>query len=107
MHQRMNQKAWHLLQHRSVQALANVQSMERVCDDGPVDPPVTNVYIRRTSTGVESARRSSTNDLSRLGRELCTHIAGAKIQAVWATSRCVGHLAHDPMEHSGSGNILI
>jgi len=92
MHQRMNQKAMAFLQDMIRQALANVQSMERVCDDGLLTH-CTNVYIA-DSTGVELPEELHKTCPGSAGSAAQ---AGAKIQAVWDyTSSVLGHLALTP-----------
>jgi hypothetical protein len=92
IHQRMNKKAIAFLQDMIRQALAKVQSMERVCDDG-LFTHFTKVYIA-DSTGFELPE-----DLHKTfpGSGGSAAKAGAKIQAVWDyTSSVFGHFALTP-----------
>src|SRR5262249_41584887 len=78
IHQRMNQRALAFLQDLIHQALAKVQSLEKVCDDG-LFTDFPKVYLA-DSTGFELP--DSLHDLfPGSGRSAAK--AGAKIQAVW------------------------
>jgi len=75
-------------------ALPNVQSMERVCDDGLLTH-CTNVYIA-DSTGVELPEELHKTCPRSAGSAAQ---AGAKIQAVWDyTSSVFGSFGTDPMD---------
>jgi hypothetical protein len=92
IHQRMNQKAMAFLQDMIWQALADVQSMERVCDDG-LFTHFTNVDIA-DSTGFE---RPEALHKTFPGSGGSAAKAGAHIQAVWDyTSSVLGHFALTP-----------
>jgi len=78
IHQRMNQRALAFLQDMLRQALAKVQSREKVCDDG-LCTDFTKVYLA-DSTGFELPE--SLHDLFP-GSGGSAAKAGAKIQAVW------------------------
>jgi hypothetical protein len=92
IHQRMNQRALALLQDLLRQALAKVQAVEKVCDDG-LCPDLTTGYLA-ASTGF--ALPDSLHDLLP-GSGGSAATAGAKIQAVWdyKSSGC-GHCALTP-----------
>jgi hypothetical protein len=92
IHQRMNKKAIAFLQDMIRQALAKVQSMERVCDEG-LFTHLTKVYIA-DSTGFELPEELPKTCPGSGGSAAK---AGAKIQAVWDyTSRVLGHFALTP-----------
>jgi hypothetical protein len=92
IHQRMNKKAMAFLRDMIRQALAKVQSMERVCDDG-LFTHFTKVYIA-DSTGFELPEELHKTFPGSGGRAAK---AGAKMQAVWDyTSSVFGHFALTP-----------
>jgi hypothetical protein len=92
LHQRMHKTAMALLQDMIRQALANVQSMERVCDDGLLTH-VTKGYLA-DSTGVELPEALPKTFPGSGGSAAK---AGAQIQAVGdSTSRVCGHFALTP-----------
>jgi Transposase DDE domain len=92
IHQRMHQRALAFLQDMLRQALAKVQSVEHVCDDG-LFTAFTKVYLA-DSTGF--ALPDSLHDLFP-GSGGSAATAGAKIQAVWDyKSRVFGHFALTP-----------
>src|SRR5713101_7287941 len=92
IHQRMNQRALALLQDMIRQALAKVQAIEKVCDDG-LFTYFTKVYLA-DSTGFELPE--SLHDLFP-GSGGSAAKAGAKIQAVWDyKSSGFGHFALTP-----------
>ena len=90
--QRLNQRALAFLQDLSSQALAHIQTLERLCD-ASLFPVFTQVY-RADSTGF-----ALPNSLQALfpGSGGRAAKAGAKIQAVWDyKSSGVDHLALTP-----------
>ncbi len=92
IHQRMNQRALAFLQDMLRQALAKVQAVEKVCDDG-LFTDFTKVYLA-DSTGF--ALPDSLHDLFP-GSGGSAATAGAKIQAVWDyKSSGFGHFALTP-----------
>jgi DDE family transposase len=92
IHQRMHQRALAFLQDMLRQALAKVQSVEHVCDDG-LFTAFTKVYLAE-STGF--ALPDSLHDLFP-GSGGSAATAGAKIQAVWDYKSSVcGHFALTP-----------
>ncbi len=92
IHQRMNQRALAFLQDLLRQALAKVQAVEKVCDDG-LFTDFTKVYLA-DSTGFELP--DSLHDLFP-GSGGSAATAGAKIQAVWDyKSSGFGHFALTP-----------
>jgi len=92
IHQRMNQRALAFLQDMIRQALAKVQSIEKVCDDG-LFTYFTKVYLA-DSTGFELPE--SLHDLFP-GSGGSAAKAGAKIQAVWDYKNSVfGHFVLTP-----------
>ena len=92
IHQRMNQRALAFLQDMIRQALAKVQSIEKVCDDG-LWTSFTKVYLT-DSTGFELPE--SLHELFP-GSGGSAAKAGAKIQAVWDYKSSVfGHFALTP-----------
>jgi hypothetical protein len=92
IHQRMHQRALAFLQDMLRQALAKVQSIEKVCDDG-LFTYFTKVYLA-DSTGF--ALPESLHDLFP-GSGGSAAKAGAKIQAVWDYKSSVfGHFALTP-----------
>jgi len=92
IHQRMNQRALAFLQAMLHQALAKVQSIEKVCDDG-LFTYFTKVYLA-DSTGFELPE--SLHDLFP-GSGGSAAKAGAKIQAVWDYKSSVfGHFVLTP-----------
>jgi hypothetical protein len=92
IHQRMHQRALAFLQDMLRQALAKVQSIEKVCDDG-LFTDFTKVYLA-DSTGF--ALPESLHDLFP-GSGGSAAKAGAKIQAVWDYKSSVfGHFALTP-----------
>lgn len=92
IHQRMNKKAIAFLQDMIRQALAKVQSLERVCDDG-LFTYFTKVYIA-DSTGFELPEALHKTFPGSGGSAAK---AGAKIQAVWDYKSSVfGHFALTP-----------
>jgi hypothetical protein len=92
IHQRMNQRALAFLQDLLRQALAKVQAVEKVCDDG-LFTDFTKVYLA-DSTGF--ALPDSLHDLFP-GSGGSAATAGAKIQAVWDyKSSGFGHFALTP-----------
>ena len=92
IHQRMNQRALAFLQDMLRQALAKVQSVEKVCNDG-LFTDFTKVYLA-DSTGF--ALPDSLHDLFP-GSGGSAATAGAKIQAVWDyKSSGFGHFALTP-----------
>ena len=78
IHQRMNKKAIAFLQDMIRQALAKLQSLDHVCDDG-LFPAFTKVYIA-DSTGFELPEALHKTFPGAGGSAAK---AGAKIQAVW------------------------
>ncbi len=92
IHQRMNKKALAFLQEMIRQALAKVQSLEHVCDDG-LFTSFTKVYLA-DSTGF--ALPDSLHTLFP-GSGGSASKAGAKIQAVWDYKNSVfDHFALTP-----------
>jgi hypothetical protein len=92
IHQRMNQKAMAFLQDMLRQALAKVQGLEQVCDEG-LFPAFTKVYIA-DSTGFELPEALHKTFPGAGGSAAK---AGAKIQAVWDYKSSVfGHFALTP-----------
>jgi hypothetical protein len=92
IHQRMNKKAIAFLQEMIRQALAKVQFLEQVCDDG-LFPAFTKVYIA-DSTGFELPEELHKTFPGAGGSATQ---AGAKIQAVWDYKSSVfGHFALTP-----------
>ena len=92
IHQRMNQRALAFLQDMLRQALAKVQAVEQVCDDG-LFTAFTKVYLA-DSTGFELP--DSLHELFP-GSGGSATTAGAKIQAVWDyKSSGFGHFALTP-----------
>ena len=92
IHQRMNQRALAFLQDMLRQALAKVQSVEHVCNDG-LFTDFTKVYLA-DSTGFELP--DSLHEIFP-GSGGSAATAGAKIQAVWDYKNSVfGHLALTP-----------
>jgi hypothetical protein len=92
IHQRMNQRALAFLQDMLRRALAKVQSVDQVCDDG-LFTDFTKVYLA-DSTGFELP--DSLHDLFP-GSGGSAATAGAKIQAVWDYKSSVfGHFALTP-----------
>src|SRR5262245_6953099 len=92
IHQRMNQRALAFLQDMLRQALAKVQAVDQVCDDG-LFSDFTRVYLA-DSTGFELP--DSLHDLFP-GSGGSAATAGAKIQAVWDYKSSVfGHFALTP-----------
>jgi hypothetical protein len=92
IHQRMNKSALTFLQDMIRQALARIQSLEHVCDEG-LFTDFTKVYLA-DSTGF--ALPDSLHDLFP-GSGGSAATAGAKIQAVWDyKSRVFGHFALTP-----------
>ena len=92
IHQRMNQRALAFLQDMLRQALAKVQAVEHVCNDG-LFTDFTKVYLA-DSTGFELP--DSLHDLFP-GSGGSAATAGAKIQAVWDYKNSVfGHFALTP-----------
>jgi hypothetical protein len=92
IHQRMNQRALAFLQDMLRQALAKVQAVEKVCDDG-LFTAFTKVYLA-DSTGFELP--DSLHELFP-GSGGSAATAGAKIQAVWDyKSSGFGHFALTP-----------
>ena len=92
MHQRMNKRALAFLQDMIRQALAKVQAIEHVCDDG-LFTAFTKVYLA-DSTGF--GLPDSLHDLFP-GSGGSAAKAGAKIQAVWDYKSSVfGHFALTP-----------
>jgi hypothetical protein len=88
----MNKQAMAFLQEMIRQALAKVQSLEQVCDEGLL-PACTKVYSA-DSTGFELPEALHKTFPGAGGSATK---AGAKIQAVWDyKSRVVGHLALTP-----------
>ena len=93
IHQRMNQRALAFLQDMLQQALAKVQSVEHICNDG-LFTDFTKVYLA-DSTGF--ALPDSLHDLFP-GSGGSAATAGAKIQAVWDYKNSVlGHFALTPL----------
>ena len=82
IYQRMNKRALAFLQDLICQALAKVQALEQVCDDG-LFPAFPKVYLA-DSTGFELP--NSLHDLFPGSGGSATK-AGAKIQAVWDYKR--------------------
>ena len=92
IHQRMNPRALAFLQDMLRQALAKVQSVAQVCNDG-LFTDFTKVYLA-DSTGF--ALPDSLHDLFP-GSGGSAATAGAKIQAVWDYKNSVfGHFALTP-----------
>jgi Transposase DDE domain len=92
IHQRMNKSALTFLQDMIRQALARIQSLEHVCDEG-LFTDFTKVYLA-DSTGF--ALPDSLHDLFP-GSGGSAATAGAKIQAVWDyKSSAFGHFALTP-----------
>ena len=92
LHQRMHKRAVVFLQDMIRQALAKVQALEKVCDDG-LFAYFTKVYVG-DSTGFELPE--SLKDLFP-GSGGSAAKAGAKIQAVWDYKSSVfGHFALTP-----------
>lgn len=92
IHQRMNRRALAFLQDMLQRALAKVQAVEQVCDDG-LFTDFTKVYLA-DSTGF--ALPDSLHDLFP-GSGGSAAKAGAKIQAVWDyKSSVLGHFALTP-----------
>src|SRR5437870_9122486 len=92
IHQRMNQRALAFLQDMLRQALAKVQAVEKVCDDG-LFTDFTKVYLA-DSTGF--ALPDSLHEIFP-GSGGSAATAGAKIQAVWDyKSSGFGHFALTP-----------
>jgi len=92
IHQRMHQRALAFLQDMIRQALAKVQSVETVCDDG-LFTDFTKVYLA-DSTGFELPE--SLHELFP-GSGGSAAKAGAKIQAVWDYKNSVfGHFVLTP-----------
>ena len=92
IHQRMNQRALAFLQDMLRRALAKVQAVDQVCDDG-LFTDFTKVYLA-DSTGFELP--DSLHDLFP-GSGGSAATAGAKIQAVWDYKSSVfGHFALTP-----------
>ena len=92
MHQRKHKRAPAFLQDMIRQALAKVQALEKVCDDG-LFTFFTKVYLA-DSTGV--ARPDSLHEPLPGSGGSAAH-AGAKMPAVWDdTSRVFGHCALTP-----------
>jgi Transposase DDE domain len=92
IYQRMNKRALAFLQDMLQQALAKVQSVEKVCDDG-LFTAFIKVYLA-DSTGF--ALPDSLHDLFP-GSGGSAATAGAKIQAVWDyKSSVLGHFALTP-----------
>src|SRR5215470_11346694 len=92
IYQRMNQRALAFLQDLICQALAKVQALEQVCDDG-LFPAFPKVYLA-DSTGF-----GLPDSLSALfpGSGGSATKAGAKMQAVWDYKSSVfGHCALTP-----------
>ena len=89
IHQRMHKKAIAFLQAMLRQALAKVQSLEHVCDDG-LFAAFTHVYLS-DSTGFglpEALHKTFPGSSGSAAR------AGAKIQAVWDYKNSIfGHFA--------------
>jgi len=93
IHQRMNQRALAFLQDMLQQALAKVQSVEHICNDG-LFTDFTKVYLA-DSTGFELP--DSLHELFP-GSGGSAATAGAKIQAVWDYKNSVfGHFALTPL----------
>jgi Transposase DDE domain len=92
IHQRMNKKAIAFLQDMIRQALAKVQSLEHVCDDG-LFPAFTKVYIAdSTGFGLPEELHKTFPGAGGSAAK-----AGAKIQAVWDyKSGVFGHFALTP-----------
>jgi hypothetical protein len=97
MHPRLHKQAMAFLQDMIRQALAQVQSMERGCDEGRLTP-VTNGYIA-DSPGVE---RPEALHKTVPGAGGSAAQAGANIHAVWDDTSRVWSCCPDPMAHSGS-----
>ena len=94
IYQRMNKSALAFLQDMIRQALAKVQAIEKVCDEG-LFTFFTTVYLAE-STGFELP--DSLHDLFPGSGGSATK-AGAKIQAVWDyKSSMFGHFALTPWE---------
>ena len=92
IHQRMNKRALGFLQELIRQALAKVQGLERVCEDG-LFAAFTKVYLA-DSTGF--GLPASLKDLFP-GSGGSAAKAGANIQAVWDyTNSVFGHCALTP-----------
>lgn len=92
IHQRMHKKAIAFLQAMLQQALAKVQSLEHVCDDG-VFTAFTHVYLA-DSTGFELPEALHKTFPGSGGSAAK---AGAKIQAVWDYKNSMfGHLVLTP-----------
>jgi hypothetical protein len=92
IHQRMNKKALAFLQDMRRQALAKVQALEHVCDDG-LFTAFTNVYLA-DSTGFELPEALQKTFPGSGGSAAK---AGAKIQAVWDYKHSVfGHFVLTP-----------
>jgi hypothetical protein len=92
IYQRMNKSALAFLKDLLSQALAKVQTLEHVCDEG-LFPPFTKVYLA-DSTGF--ALPNSLHDLFPGSGGSATK-AGAKIQAVWDYKSSVfAHFALTP-----------
>jgi len=93
IHQRMNPRALAFLQDMLQQALAKVQSVEHVCNDG-LFTDFSKVYLA-DSTGFELP--DSLHELFP-GSGGSAATAGAKIQAVWDYKNSVfGHFALTPL----------
>ena len=92
IHQRMNKKAIAFLQDMIRQALAKLQALDPVCNDG-LFPAFTKVYIA-DSTGFELPEELHKTFPGAGGSAAK---AGAKIQAVWDyKSSLFGHFALTP-----------
>jgi Transposase DDE domain len=92
IHQRMNRRALAFLQDMLRQALAKVQSLEKVCDAGLFTSFTKGYRADRTGCGLPE----SLHDILP-GSGGSAAKAGAKIQAVWDyTSSVCGHLALTP-----------